>query len=161
MVYVTQQFIYVLSVYEINVYHKKQLQPWPHSLAYSYEVRDVHVGLNLCSKTVSWADVLFAYSYTATGRLSMDLSSWLLLFLHSNLCCSWLGAHGRKGMLVGLSLCDLITSVVILDLIILFWPFVPMCCRHCDLPQWSGYCPSVGIDLYVWAFCIMWWWEYW
>ena len=23
-------------------------------------------GLNLCSKTVSWADVLFAYSYIAT-----------------------------------------------------------------------------------------------
>ena len=42
-----------------------QLQPWPPSLAYSYEVKDVHVGLNLCSKTVSWADVLFAYSYTA------------------------------------------------------------------------------------------------
>ena len=29
-------------------------------------MKDVHVGLNLCSKTVSWADVLFAYSCTAT-----------------------------------------------------------------------------------------------
>ena len=44
-----------------------QLQPWPHSLAYSYEVKDVCIGLNLCSKTVSWADVLFAYSCTATS----------------------------------------------------------------------------------------------
>ena len=43
-----------------------QLQPWPRSLAYCQEVKGVHVGLNLCSKTVSWADVLFAYSCTAT-----------------------------------------------------------------------------------------------
>ena len=43
-----------------------QLQPWPRSLAYCQEVKGVRVGLNLCSKTVSWADVLFAYSCTAT-----------------------------------------------------------------------------------------------
>ena len=29
-------------------------------------MKGVRVGLNLCSKTVSWADVLFAYSCTAT-----------------------------------------------------------------------------------------------
>ena len=46
-----------------------------------------------------------------------------------------------------------------LDLKILFWPFVLMCCRHCVLLPWIGYCPSVGTDLYVWAFCILWWWE--
>ena len=44
-----------------------QLQPWPCSLAYCQEVKGVRVGLNLCSKTVSWADVLFAYSCTATS----------------------------------------------------------------------------------------------
>ena len=37
------------------------------------------------------------------GGLSMNLGSWLLLFLHSNLCCSWLGAHGGSGMPEGLS----------------------------------------------------------
>ena len=26
----------------------------------------------------------------------LDLGSWLLLFLHSSLCCSWLSAHGGK-----------------------------------------------------------------
>ena len=31
------------------------------------EVKGIRVGLNLCSKTVSWADVLFAYSCTATN----------------------------------------------------------------------------------------------
>ena len=45
-----------------------QLQPWPCSLAYCQEVMGVCIGLNLCSKTVSWADVLFAYSCTATKR---------------------------------------------------------------------------------------------
>ena len=30
------------------------------------------------------------------GGLSMDLGSWLLLFLHSYLCCSWLSAHEWK-----------------------------------------------------------------
>ena len=30
------------------------------------------------------------------GGLSMDLVSWLLLFLVSNLCCSCLSPHGRK-----------------------------------------------------------------
>ena len=44
-----------------------QLQPWPRSLAYCQEVKGICVGLNLCSKTVSWADVLFAYSCTATS----------------------------------------------------------------------------------------------
>ena len=29
-------------------------------------MKDILVGLNLCSKTVSWADVPFAYSCTAT-----------------------------------------------------------------------------------------------
>ena len=29
-------------------------------------MKDACIGLNLCSKTVSWADVLFAYSCTAT-----------------------------------------------------------------------------------------------
>ena len=43
-----------------------QLQPWPCSLVYSYGVKAVCIGLNLCSKTVSWADVPFAYSCTAT-----------------------------------------------------------------------------------------------
>ena len=56
-----------------------QLQPWPHSLAYSYEVKDVCVGLNLCSKTVSWADVLFAYSYTATALMVVW---WLYCILY-------------------------------------------------------------------------------
>ena len=46
-----------------------QLQPWPRSLAYCQEVKGIRVGLNLCSKTVSWADVLFAYSCTATGDM--------------------------------------------------------------------------------------------
>ena len=50
-----------------------QLQPWPRSLAYCQEVKGIRIGLNLCSKTVSWADVLFAYSCTATSSLLVCL----------------------------------------------------------------------------------------
>ena len=53
-----------------------QLQPWPCSLAYSYGVKAVCVGLNLCSKTVSWADVLFAYSCTATLTSLLKKENW-------------------------------------------------------------------------------------
>ena len=48
--------------------------------AYSYGVKDVCVGLNLCSKTVSLADVVFAYSCTATGFI-LDYID-ILLDLH-------------------------------------------------------------------------------
>ena len=72
-----------------------QLQPWPRSLAYCQEVKGIRVGLNLCSKTVSWADVLFAYSCTATltspsfqSSLSQYLTKYftkiLILFMDLN-----------------------------------------------------------------------------
>ena len=44
-----------------------QIQSWPCSLAYSYGVKAVHIGPNLYFKTVSWADVPFAYSCAATS----------------------------------------------------------------------------------------------
>ena len=68
-----------------------QLQPWPHSLAYSYEVKDIHVGLNLCSKTVSWVDVRFAYSGTAT-----DLTLGYVDILSDGLLAGWLAGHLTK-----------------------------------------------------------------
>ena len=39
------------------------------------------------------------------------------------------------------------------------WPCMLVCCKHCFLLQWNGYCPSVHSSLYVLAFCKLWWWE--
>ena len=61
-------------------------------------MKDVRVGLNLCSKTVSWADVLFAYLCTATSS-SLD-HNWHPLLLAGqsflmplHLCTCDGGAH--------------------------------------------------------------------
>ena len=42
-----------------------QLQPWPHSLAYSYGVKDICIGLNLCSKLChgQMCHCIFMYCY--------------------------------------------------------------------------------------------------
>ena len=57
------------------------------------------------------------------------------------------------------SWCGLIPCLVILAWQILSWPYLLMCYGHCVLLLWSGCCPSVGTDLCVWGFCILWWWE--
>ena len=38
------------------------------------------------------------------------------------------------------------------------WPCVPICCKHCVWPWWSGHYPNVDIDLYVLVFYRLWWW---
>ena len=42
---------------------------------------------------------------------------------------------------------------------ILFWPYVPGCCRHFVWQWCGGCCPNVGIDLCGWVSCKLWCWR--
>ena len=82
-----------------------QLQPWPRSLAYCQEVKGIRIGLNLCSKTVSWADVLFAYSCTATSPFLQwkvfghNFEKFRTLAVLFNLYKAWIAWKNRKAVL--------------------------------------------------------------
>ena len=78
----------------------------------------------------------FPLLFSLFGGLSMGLGSWLLLFLHSNLCSSWLSAqwgkwHSWRAFLMWFS--SLFIDSWLEDTI---WPCVLIYCRHCVLLLW-------------------------
>ena len=83
------------------------------------------------------------------GWLSMELG-WLLVWcLCSNFCCSLFKVHVGKWQACRAILCGQVPCVEIAGYVILLWPCVPRCCKHCVWPQWSDYCPSIDIGLYT------------
>ena len=64
----------------------------------------------------------------------------------------------ESGKTAGLSLCGQVPCVMIVGCWILLLPCVPMCLKHCVLLWWNGCCPSVDINLCMWAFRRLQWW---